>query len=166
MTTYGYVRISRPQQSIDRQIRNIKAKYPTAIIVSEAYTGTSMDRPKWNKLVNAVKPDDKIVFDSVSRMSRTADEGVETYFFLFDIGVSLEFIKEPHINTEVYADNMQDKIELTGTDVDEIFRGLNNYFRKLAERQIRIAFEQAEKEVQDLHQRTKEGIETARLNGK
>jgi len=31
---------------------------------------------------------------------------------------------------------------------------------------IRIAFEQAEKEVQDLHQRTREGIETARLNGK
>ena len=44
--------------------------------------------------------------------------------------------------------------------------GLNNYFRKLAERQIRIAFEQSEKEVQDLHQRTREGIETARLNGR
>ena len=50
--------------------------------------------------------------------------------------------------------------------MQEILKGLNNYFRKLAERQIRIAFEQAEKEVQDLHQRTKEGIETARLNGK
>jgi DNA invertase Pin-like site-specific DNA recombinase len=61
---------------------------------------------------------------------------------------------------------MRDKIELQGTDEDEIFKGLNNYFRKLAARQIRIAFEQAEKEVQDLHQRTKEGIETARLNGK
>lgn len=32
--------------------------------------------------------------------------------------------------------------------------------------QIRLAFEQAEKEVQDLHQRTAEGIETARLAGK
>lgn len=30
----------------------------------------------------------------------------------------------------------------------------------------RIAFEQAEKEVQDLRQRTKEGIETTRINGK
>ena len=37
---------------------------------------------------------------------------------------------------------------------------------QLAKEQIRIAFEQAEKEVTDLHQRTKEGIETARLNGK
>ena len=33
-------------------------------------------------------------------------------------------------------------------------------------KQIRLAFDQAEKEVSDLHQRTKEGIETARLNGK
>lgn len=36
----------------------------------------------------------------------------------------------------------------------------------LAKEQIRLAFEQSEKEVLDLHQRTKEGIETARLNGK
>ena len=37
---------------------------------------------------------------------------------------------------------------------------------ELAKEQIRLAFEQAEKEVQDLRQRTREGIETARLNGK
>ena len=36
----------------------------------------------------------------------------------------------------------------------------------LAKEQISLAFEQSEKEVQDLQQRTKEGIETARLNGK
>jgi len=36
----------------------------------------------------------------------------------------------------------------------------------LAKEQIKLAFEQSEKEVKDLHQRTKEGIETARLNGK
>ncbi len=78
----------------------------------------------------------------------------------------LAFLKEHYIDTAVYAENMKDKIKLQGTDEDEIFKGLNNYFRKLAEKQIRIAFEQAEKEVQDLRQRTKEGIETARLNGK
>lgn len=36
----------------------------------------------------------------------------------------------------------------------------------MAEKQIIKAFEQAEKEVKDLQERTKEGIETARLNGK
>ena len=33
----------------------------------------------------------------------------------------------------------------------------------LAKEQIKLAFEQSEKEVKDLHQRTKEGIETARF---
>ena len=36
----------------------------------------------------------------------------------------------------------------------------------LAEQQIRKAFEQAEKEVMDLHQRTQEGIREAKRNGK
>ena len=149
---YGYVRISRPQQSMERQIRNIKAAYPDAIILQEAYTGVIMNRPEWNKLVKNVKSGDGIVFDSVSRMSRSADEGVITYFELFEMGVQLVFLKEMYINTDVYSENLKDRIELQGTDEDEIFKGLNNYFRKLAERQIRIAFEQSEKEVRDLHQ--------------
>lgn len=37
---------------------------------------------------------------------------------------------------------------------------------ELAKEQIVLAFEQSEKEIADLHQRMKEGIETARLNGK
>ncbi len=164
--TYGYCRISRPKQSIDRQIRNIKAEFPDAIILAEAFTGTKMDRPEWNKLRKIVKPGDTIVFDSVSRMSRTAEEGINTYFEMYENDIQLVFLKEHYIDTSVYAENMKDKIELQGTDEDEIFKGLNNYFRKLAEKQIRIAFDQAEKEVQDLHQRTKEGLQTARLNGK
>lgn len=163
---YGYCRISRPQQSIERQIRNIRSEYPDAHILQEAYTGTSMERPEWGKLLRKASSGDTIVFDSVSRMSRSADDGVETYFNLYEKGIQLVFLKEHYIDTEVYAENMRDRIELQGTDEDEIFKGLNNYFRKLAARQIRIAFDQAEKEVQDLRQRTREGIETARLNGK
>lgn len=163
---YGYCRISRKEQSIDRQIRNIEKEYPRAHIIKEAFTGTKMDRPEWSKLQTKARSGDTIIFDSVSRMSRSAEEGIETYFDLYERGVQLIFLKEHYIDTSVYAENMKDKIELQGTDEDEIFKGLNNYFRKLAAKQIRIAFEQAEKEVQDLHQRTKEGIETARLNGK
>lgn len=166
MSIYGYARISTKKQSIDRQIRNIKAEYPDAVIIEEQYTGTKMDRPKWDKLYNGAKAGDTIIFDSVSRMSRNADDGVATYFKLLDRGVNLVFLKERYIDTDVYRSAQKDRIQLTGTDEDEIFKGINNYFRVLAKRQIRIAFDQAQKEVDDLHQRTKEGIETARLNGK
>lgn len=163
---YGYCRISRKTQSIERQIRNIKDVYPDAYIVTEAFTGTKIDRPKWNKLLKVASAGDTIVFDSVSRMSRNADKGIELYFELFNKGINLVFLKEHYVDTEVYASNLQDKIELTGTDEDEIFKGINNYFRKLAEKQIRIAFDQAQKEVDDLRKRTSEGLTTAKLNGK
>lgn len=164
---YGYARISTKKQSIERQIRNITAQDPAAIIIQEVFTGTkTAGRKEWEKLLKQVKPGDTIIFDSVSRMSRNADEGIETYFKLVDQGVNLIFLKERYIDTDTYKNEIQDRIELTGTDEDEIFKGINNYFRKLAKKQIRIAFNQAEKEVMDLRQRTKEGIETARLNGK
>lgn len=166
MCIYGYCRISTKQQSIERQIRNIKAEYTDAIIVTEVYTGTKQDRPEWNKLYKKVKHGDSIVFDSVSRMSRNAEEGFNLYEELFNKGIELTFLKEPHINTRTYKKALQNNVSMTGTNVDYILDGVNKYLMALAKEQIRLAFEQSEKEVQDLHQRTKEGIETARLNGK
>ena len=113
---YGYARISRPQQSIERQMRNIEKEYPDAHILKEAFTGTRMDRPEWTKLYKKVRSGDTIVFDSVSGMSRSADEGVKIYFELYERGVQLIFLKEHYIDTAIYAENMQDKIELQGTD--------------------------------------------------
>ena len=62
MNIYGYCRISTAKQSIDRQIRNIKAEYPTAHIVQEAYTGTSIFRPEWLKLYRILRAGDVVVF--------------------------------------------------------------------------------------------------------
>lgn len=166
MCVYGYARISTAKQSIDRQIRNIKAAYPEAVIVQEAYTGTTTDRPQWCKLIDKVKPGDTIVFDSVSRMSRNADEGFTTYETLYNCAIELVFLKEPHINTATYDKALNSGVQLTGDKVDFILEGVNKYLMALAKEQIKLAFEQSEKEVADLHQRTKEGIETARLNGK
>ena len=166
MCIYGYCRISTKQQSIERQIRNIKGEYDTAVIVAEVFTGTKQDRPEWNKLYRKVKPGDTIVFDSVSRMSRDAEEGFALYEDLYNKGVELIYIKEPHINTSTYKKALQNNVSMTGTNVDYILEGVNKYLMALAQEQIKLAFEQSEKEVKDLHQRTKEGIETARLNGK
>ena len=164
---YGYCRISTREQSIERQIRNIKGIYENAIIIDEVFTGTKIEgRTKWNNLLKNLKKGDSIIFDSVSRMSRNAEEGFQLYEKLFNQGIELIFIKEPHINTSTYKKALTGGIELTGTTVDLILEGVNKYLMALAKEQIKLAFEQAEKEVQDLRQRTKEGIETARLNGK
>lgn len=166
MRIYGYCRISQKKQSIERQIRNIKEAYPTAVIIEEAFTGTKIDRPEWTKLYTKVKNEDTIVFDSVSRMSRNAEEGFNTYEELYNRGVNLVFLKEKHINTDTYKKSLAGLVSMTNTNVDLILEGINKYLLALAKEQIRLAFDQAEKEVADLHQRTKEGIETAKLSGK
>lgn len=175
MKEYGYCRISTPQQSIDRQERNIKAKYPKAHISKEAYTGTKVEgRKELDKILKAVKPGDTIVFDSVSRMSRNATEGIALYEELYNKGIELVFLKEPHINTATYREALQKQIDVTvntgdtatDTFINTIIEALKRFQMDLAKKQIELAFAQAEKEVQDLHQRTAEGIQTARLNGK
>ena len=166
MSTFGYCRISRKQQNIERQVRNIKQEYPNAYIVQEAFTGTKIDRPEWNKLYKRVQSGDTIIFDSVSRMSRNSDEGFALYEDLYNKGVNLIFLKEHHIDTDTYKKTLENNVKLTGTNVDFILSGVNMYLLALAKEQIKLCFEQSEKEVKDLHQRTKEGIETARLKGK
>ena len=178
--TYGYARISTKQQSIERQIRNIKAAYPDAHIEEEAYTGTKIDRPKFDNLLKNLKAGDTLVFDSVSRMSRNAEDGYKLYQKLYNMGVELVFLKEPYINTATYRSSMKQQEdaaqaaaqankcsdEETAAFVNGLMGLLNNYINSLTRKQIRQAFEQSQKEVDDLHERTREGIQTARLNGK
>ncbi|RDY22433.1 recombinase family protein, partial [Romboutsia maritimum] len=70
------------------------------------------------------------------------------------------------INTETYKSALDNNIRMTNTTVDYILEGINKYLLALAKEQIKLAFIQSEKEVKDLQQRTKEGIQTAKLNGK
>ena len=166
MSIYGYCRISTPQQNIERQERNIKAAYPDAVLVSEAYTGTKIERPKWSRLLARVVKGDTIVFDSVSRMSRDAVDGYAAYEDLYSRGVTLVFLKEPHINTDTYRAAMSVSLPKTDTKVDILLDAVEQFMLALAKEQIKLAFDQSEKEVKDLHQRTSEGIKTAKLNGK
>ena len=147
--------------------------YPTATIIREFYTGTKQDRPQWEKFIPQVKKDDTIVFDSVSRMSRNAEEGFKDYQMLYQMGVRLIFLNEPLINTSVFDSTRNNLLKVdiaTGNAaVDTFFKGnielINNFMMALAEEQIKAAFEQAEKEVTDLHSRISQGIREAKKNG-
>lgn len=172
---YGYCRISTKKQSIQRQIDNIKREYPEAVIITEEYTGTTVDRPAWNKLHKRLHKGDTVVFDEVSRMSRNADEGFKLYEELFTRGVKLIFLKEPYINSDVYQGRLNAQVERiqieTGSKaIDKYFNGQFDLLRDLmidtAREQIEIAFQTAQQEVDYLHQRTSEGVRKAQAAGK
>lgn len=164
----GYARISRKTQNISRQLRNIVEQYPDARIYKEAFTGTKVvGRKEFLKMLRDAEPGDTLVFDSVSRMARNAGEGTELYFELFEKGVELVFLKESYINTAVYRETISQSIAETGNEIADIYiNATNKVIRLLAKKQIEKTFEQAQKEVDDLHQRTREGLETAKRSGK
>ena len=173
MSIYSYCRVSTQRQKLDRQIHNVLSAYPTAIMKTEHFTGTTTARPIWEQLKKMLREGDTVVFDSVSRFSRNAEEGFADYGMLFKMGVNLVFLKEPHINTEVYKQSVTKALNIevnTGNDaVDEYFAGnmelVNRLLMKLAQQQIKLAFEQSEKEVLDLHQRIAEGIRESKAKG-
>ena len=164
---YGYARISTKKQSLERQIKNVKEAYPNAVIMEEVFTGTKVyGRKVFAKLLGVVKEGDTIVFDEISRMSRNEEEGFSLYQELYERGVNLVFLKEPHLNTETYKQALSNGVALTGTDVDVILEGVNKYLMILAKSQIKLAFERAEKEAKYNSVRTSEAMLVAKANGK
>ena len=104
---YGYARVSTKNQRLERQIKNIEdycKDNKIERIYREKYTGTKMERPQFKKLLSAIDSGDTIIFDSVSRMSLSTDEGYDLYMKLLQKGIDLIFIKEPHINTSYYKE--------------------------------------------------------------
>lgn len=173
--TYGYCRISRKTQNIERQERNILEAYPEARISKEAYTGTKLQgRKRLDEILKQIKPGDCLVFDSVSRMARNAAEGMALYEELYNKGVDIVFLKEPHCNTAKYREAVKRQIDIrinTGSApmnkfIQAQIDAINDLQKDLAKMDIELAFQQAQKEVDDLHERTAEGIETARRAGK
>ena len=125
MCVYGYCRVSRKSQNIERQVRNIAAAYPAAHIIKEAYTGTRIEgRKELDKLLRILKPGDTVIFDSASRMSRNSEEAMALYEDLYSRNITLVFLKEPHINTDVYRAALKNQIEInlnTGNEATDNF---------------------------------------------
>lgn len=166
MTIYGYARISTKKQSIERQIKSIKAYNENAIIFEETFTGTKVvGRKEFKKLMDIVKEGDTIIFDSVSRMSRNAEEGYKIYMDLYKRGINLVFLNEMTINTDTYKNALLKNIEMTNTNIDFIIEGVNKFLESLAKEQILKAFEQAEKEVVDLSTRTSKTLQVLKDKG-
>ncbi len=75
----GICRKSRANQNIERQVRNILAKYPTARIIKITCSGSKVIGYKdFEKVIKEVKENKrsknyKLVFDSASRMSRDSE---------------------------------------------------------------------------------------------
>lgn len=93
---YGYARVSTATQgrdgnSLEDQVAALE-KYGCQEIVKEAFTGKTMDRPKFLKLLGDLKEGDTLVVCKLDRFARTAIEGVQTVRNLFECGVRVHIL--------------------------------------------------------------------------
>lgn len=92
----GYARVSSKGQldnnSLEQQKGEILKRYSNAIIYSEQYTGTTTDRPVFNKIIDDLKTGDTLVVCKLDRLARNTVEGMEIIENLFDKGVAVHVI--------------------------------------------------------------------------
>ena len=167
MKLYAYARVSTERQSLKRQIDNIKSAnngaYAGALFFSDKFTGSTLDRPEWNRLYKRLSQGDTVVFDSVSRLSRDAESGAALYEELYQKGINLVFLNEPHCNTDCYRQAAAANIPPTGNEIADIYiAATNKVLMLLARKQIAIAFDKAEKERLDICRRVRDGMRSAK----
>lgn len=94
---YGYCRVSTRGQlteghSIEVQKQDILSRYSDAHIEYEQYTGTTIERPIFNKVIDNLKQGDTLVVTKLDRMARNTVEGIQIVQKLFDKGIAVHVL--------------------------------------------------------------------------
>ena len=93
---YGYARVSTATQgrdgnSLEDQVAALD-KYGCQEIIQEAFTGKTMDRPKFTNLLETLQEGDTLVVCKLDRFARTAIEGVQVVRELFERGIRVHIL--------------------------------------------------------------------------
>lgn len=89
----GYARVSTAEQNLDRELDALKA-YGVERIFEEKITGTTLNRPQFNKMMLTLREGDTLVIESFSRLSRSTKDLLETVEKLNQMGVDIVSLKE------------------------------------------------------------------------
>lgn len=93
---YGYARVStvtqsRDGNSLEDQVKALE-NYGCQEIVTEAFTGKTMERPKFKQLLQQLKENDTLVVSKLDRFARTTVDGVQTVQELFNRGIRVHIL--------------------------------------------------------------------------
>ena len=69
----GYARVSSIGQNLDSQMDSLK-QAGCIKIFTDKLTGSRMERPGWEDLLNYIRPDDILVVTELSRMTRLLND--------------------------------------------------------------------------------------------
>lgn len=91
---FGYARVSGLSQDLAQQKEQlVKNGVDEDNIYAEKFTGTTEQRPKWQKLNKQLRKDDEVVFTKVDRIGRSVKVAVDIVNDLLDKGVKVYIIQ-------------------------------------------------------------------------
>jgi DNA invertase Pin-like site-specific DNA recombinase len=93
---YGYARVSsKGQESKGNSLEDQENKLREAgcdMIEKEAFTGTTVDRPKFTELLEKLEPGDTLVVCKLDRFARSAGEGSKLVKELIGLGINVHIL--------------------------------------------------------------------------
>lgn len=91
MTQYGYARVSTKGQSLADQINQLKSAGVDKIL-AEKFTGTTTNRPQFDKLTKLVKSGDTITVTKLDRLARNTREALNVLDPLMNNGIKFNVL--------------------------------------------------------------------------
>lgn len=159
---YNYMRISTKEssdkQSFNRQEKSLQT-YATnngieyLLQFKDDCSGSSFNRPEWNRLEKLLHEGDTIVFKEISRFTRQAEEGYSKYMELMNKGISFIFIDNPTVSTD-YIKNLT----RVATEQDLVAKTALESTIKLL---LIVELDRVQKEREIIVKRIKQGIQAS-----
>jgi DNA invertase Pin-like site-specific DNA recombinase len=145
-TIYGYVRVSTQDQNEARQLAAMrKFGVPEENVVVEKLSGKDFNRPRYQRLVRALRREDVLVVKSIDRLGRNYTEILDQWSFITKKReAAIVVLDMPLLDTRQSRD-------LTGTLISDIVLQLLSYV--------------AQTERENIRQRQAEGIAAAKARG-
>ena len=88
---YGYARVSTSDQKLENQIDLLKSAGADKIF-QEKYTGTTTQRPEFQKLLNELKVNDTLIVTKLDRFARNTTEALELIQKLFKQNIKVNIL--------------------------------------------------------------------------
>lgn len=97
ITKFGYARVSTLSQDLESQIEELK-KAGAEKIYQEKFTGTTTNRPEFEKLISNLNNGDTLIVTKLDRFARNTLEALDTVKKLFDRGVKINILNMGQID--------------------------------------------------------------------
>jgi len=144
--TFAYVRVSRKEQNLDRQLIALAPFHiPKHRIFADKQSGKDFNREEYQKLMNRLRSGDLMIIKSIDRLGRNYSEVIDQWRFITrDIGADIKVLDMPLLDTTYCKD-------LLGTFIADLVLQILSFMSQM--------------EREHLLQRQAEGIAAAKAKG-